>query len=253
MTTLPKSGTRSLSAKITGLIKAATLTVCLLAAHQADAQFSFQLGGSLTMSNEKAMNFADERPTVINGNMTEIGDTSYYAYKYSAGGYGIYAYPKYTFRSFRQFGISVGTPVNLGFSGGSNEETSFLLDISAAIDLNGGSYSQNEKALDAPFGYFVGVGLGFTNTNGIGYELDNTGTVSAGSADLVHINGRETDPVSHLSAKSVGLLFQAGIGSITALGDMVPYMANAGLRVAYKPSLSNKKLSYLSIALTYDF
>ncbi len=229
--------------------RVALLAVALFICQAGYGQFfSIDFGGAVIFSGSKNMNFCDQRPKVVNGNMTTVGDTSYYYYKYSGSGAGIYVYPKFGMFQVANHAISIGVPIGFGFSGSANSQTgasesSFLIDISGTLDINGGKYNKkNDK--DPFFGYYVGVGYGLTNTNGLGYELVRDGSVNASSPDLVTFNGRDEYAADKLSGKTTGLMLQAGIGSFSE----IKFVNRLGLRVAHRFGSGNK-LSYTTVCV----
>jgi hypothetical protein len=233
-----------------------TLTIfafLLLTSQLSYGQFSIEFGGTYVFSGTKKTNFREENV----GGLSSKGDTSYYSYKYSASAIGIYAYPKVQIFQVGGLGFSIGAPINVGLSGSANSRgddygdegggLSFLIDLNLAVDVNGGKY--NKKNENSPlFGYYAGVGYGLTNTNGLGYELVNDGSVNSSSPDLVTINGDYDYAPDKLSGKTKGLLIHAGIGDFSD----IKFLNHLGLRVSYRPGSGNK-LSYTMVSILLHF
>lgn len=216
-------------------------------------QFSFELGASIIGSNNRQMYFANVRELTSNGAPNGVYDTAYYSCEYAAGGFGVLTYPKFGVATFKDFNISVGTPINLAYSANSQTGTSsWLIDLNIAVDINGGTYNKKSKK-DALFGYYGGIGFGVTNAgdDGIGYDLVMDQGVTASTPNLQYINTDKEGFESYMNAKSTGLLLQAGIGDFRFL-DRFAFLNNAGLRLARRIG-GKSKPSYTMFSLLIHF
>lgn len=232
---------------------ACVLLALLCTASKSYSQFTIDIGGTYIGSTTGDVRFVDRRPTLVDGNMTMQGDTSYYKYNYSAQGAGIFLYPKVQLADIGTLRLSVGMPISVAASGTvssyGSSSFSYLIDINGALDLNGGNY--NGHNYYAPFGYYVGIGAGVTNTNAVSYEKVRSG-VTANSENLQAINSRFDDPVDYLDAKTGGLMVHAGIGNFTFL-ENAGVLRRVGFRASYRPSFDSQRLSYFMGSVLLHF
>lgn len=225
--------------------------VALLCSTSGFAQFSFELGGTILVSGSKEITLGSIRTDNYQNNTK---DTSYNAYTYSAYGIGLFAYPKFQVAEFANHGLSVGAPLTVGFASSVSSRTnassfSFAYDLNATLDINGGNYNTNND--NAPFGYFLGIGYGISNSTGVGYEGSFI-TEPNDKSDVVFYDGDTEDVEEQMDAKTIAPLIHAGIGNFTIF-ENVPTLKSLGLRLAYRPSLSDSKLSYYMLSLALHF
>jgi hypothetical protein len=261
--------------KTTKLINNFFALLVLIGCQQsASAQFSWDLGASVVIGLPKTLKF-DE--TVSSGGFTTH---NYFAYKVNSGGIGAFVFPKYHFKTIGKNSLSIGSPSSIAFSGSTNSQTggssSYLTDFNLSLDWNGGKYNKREddsrsrnkskskskssksksskrkvSSEDAPFGYYVGVGIGRSSTNSVGYASIND-VVTASSSNLIAFDRTTNSAYDYMTGTSSGVFLQAGVGSFSFLENLYEPLGNIGLRVAFKPGLSAKALSYTTVSIFYS-
>lgn len=227
-----------------------TTAIALLLSTSGFAQFSFELGGTLLVSDSKEATLASIRQYSLQSPV----DTSFTRYTYSAYGVGLFVYPKFQVAEFANLGLSVGAPLTFGFASSVSSRTSassisLAYDLNATLDINGGNYNTNND--NAPFGFFVGVGFGLTNSTGVGYEGASI-SEPADKSDVIFYNGDAEGVEDQLDASTTAPIIHAGIGNFTIF-DNVPTLKSLTLRLAYRPALSDSKLSYYMLSFALHF
>lgn len=213
------------------------ITISLLT-HSCYAQFNFDFGGNVISCTEKEVNTM--KPFMKNG----ILDTNFNTFVVSVLGVGILAYPKYAFLNSTKYSLSIGVPLTLGLNPevtvlGDNK-LSFMYDVHLALDINGGRLREDDNN-ESRLGYFTGIGLGFTNTNGINFnDKGNPSNLTKDSKDLILLqsNGKITDKIN---GRSTGILFHCGL-ALPSLG--IEHKGSFTFHIFYKPALQKNDFSF---------
>ncbi len=176
------------------------------------AQLSINYGGTVFTSLPKKVNTM--QPFIKNG---IFPDTNFNTYKVSVLALGLIIYPKYHFLKSARNSVSVGVPLSIGISPNiqtaSESMVSLMYDINLNVDLNGGRLSKGERANDTPFGYYIGLGVGFTNPYGIHYEdQGNPSKLTKDSKDLIVMKSNQYIG-DIITGKSYGVIIHCGLTS----------------------------------------
>lgn len=232
-------------AKSIDMKKTTVLIAALGCMYQAQAQFEISTGIGLALSASKTQHFLVTSTKYYSSQI----DTSYYSYKVSGEGFGVFVYPKFHVFEMAKHSLSIGAPIMLGLSGSANSQEggtmSFLYDFNLSADINGGRL--NKKSGDSKekfFGYFVGVGLGIINTSGKVYDLDGSTKQKDNSVNYTVVSDNDNIE-DHMSVKTAGFFIHAG-GTLP-IGYKNGGSSNVGVRLFFKPGFGDKSPSYFGI------
>lgn len=141
----------------------------------------------------------------------QTSDTFYTAYRYNGTGGGLYLCPRVLLAKAGKMKIAAALPSTIGFTTSQPERTAVAIDVNASIDIMGGKYAEKRDKTPG-FGYYFGIGYGYTKTNVSDYEMDFAKAVNEHSENLQTINTEKHAITSVFDTKTTGLMVHAGIG-----------------------------------------
>jgi hypothetical protein len=96
----------------------------------------------------------------------------------------------------------------------------------------------------------LGLGIGSTSSSAVSSSTTDDITTAA-TPNLIAYDSKFNSSEDYMNGNSSGLFFQAGIGNSSFLENLYEPLGSLGLRLAYKPSFSYKRMTYVTVTLFY--
>lgn len=214
------------------------------------SQMQFDGGVMIGWTNNKRVNFAQSLYNPPNYNNL---DTVFSSYNASKGGWGIILFPKYQFGNVAGHGLNLGIPFHIGFGGNDDDVPPIYMDANITLDFTGGRLNKRKDNTDRTFGYYVGGGFGFVNSNGFSLRTPLSKTkVNPNLTDqiLVPPGGKVRDFIS-FNAFSMHAIIHAGLVVPFHFSKKFLKDHSMGLGFFYKPPFRKEDFSFWGVHAMY--